>query len=134
MKVLVVLALALTTSAFAGTKFADCTGDHHGTYLEFHQAENGQYYIETSNDSDAPAVRWEITSVTRDQRSVPAVGRSWSIRQAIKAANAQDGSYGQVIVRAENDSNSYFFVQLNKLNTGDSFLSIDGDVEAIVCR
>ena len=134
MKALIALALALSTSAFAGTKFADCTGDHHGTYLEFHKSADGRYYIETSNDSDEPAVRWEVTSVTRNQIAVPAVGKSWAIRQAIKAANAQDGSYGQVIVRAENESSSYFFVQLNKLNTGDSFLSVDGDVEAIVCR
>lgn len=130
----ILLALALSSSfAFAAEPFASCAGDHHGTYVEFMNGADGKSFIETSNDSDEPAEAWQIVKVTKGVTVVPKVGESWAIRQAIKAANAQDGSYDMVMVEAKRDDVT-LYVQLNKWLNSENYLSIAGYVEALQCR
>jgi hypothetical protein len=112
--------------------FASCAGDHHGTYLEFKNGANGGISIETSNDSDDAPEKWTVLKVTKSLTAVPKSGQSWAIRQAIKAANASDGSYDMVMVEAKRGT-STMYVQLNKWN-GESFLSVMGFVEKLECR
>ena len=129
-----VLTLSLGASANdADKRVAGCAGDHHGTYVEFKTNSAGKIYLETSNDSDDAAEAWKIVKVTKGLKAVPAVGQSWAIRQAITAANAQDGSYEMVMVEAKRGART-LYVQLNKWQNSESYLSVEGFVEALTCR
>jgi hypothetical protein len=135
LKSFLILSLVLTSSfaSAANEPFASCAGDHHGTYVEFKNGADGKVFIETSNDSDEPAEAWQIVKVTKSVTVVPKVGESWAIRQAIKAANAQDGSYDMVMVEAKRGDVT-LYVQLNKWLNSENYLSVAGYVEELQCR
>lgn len=131
---LVLLALALSsTLAFAAEKpFASCAGDHHGTYLDISADAAGKISIETSDDSAEASEVWRVVSVKKDFTKIPVAGQSWAIRQAIKSAKAQDGLYGMVMIEAKLGA-STMYVQLNKTNSSQSFMSVMGYVEQLEC-
>ncbi len=132
------LILALTFSSFssalyAETKtFAACSGDHHGTYVDFlSDMNNENVFIQTSNDGDEPPQKFKITNMFNFDVNLDVKDYSSAVKNAIKASNG-DGDYdGVLYVEAESGSDR-LLLNLNKF-TGENFLVLNKYVEALEC-
>ncbi len=126
--------IAISSSAvMADTKtFASCSGDHHGTYVDFlSDLNNENVFIQTSNDGDEPPQKFTITSITNYDVSLDMKDYNSAIKEAIKTSNG-DGSYeGMLYVEAESGSDR-LLLNLNKY-TGENFLVLNKYVEALEC-
>lgn len=117
----------------AETTFASCSGDHHGTYIDFKVDSKNQVYLETSNDGEDAPEKYEILAVKTYSNTIPKAGQSWAIRKAIAASIANDDSYKEIIVKSVRKG-STLYVQLNKILSGENFLSSEGYVEQLICQ
>ena len=119
-------------------QFAQCYGDHHGSYLDFvAEEENGiveAVTILVSGDGEeVPVKKYRIESVTKDGAVLQPKAYSWAIRQAIKA-EAAGNWYGFIFIKAKSPSGSIMSVNLQKY-TGSlrHALAIDGYIEELTC-
>ncbi|MBI3505140.1 MAG: hypothetical protein HY059_09880 [Proteobacteria bacterium] len=111
--------------------FAHCFGDHHGTDLAFVR-ENGEVYVETSNDSGEPAVPYRIHRLTKAYAATDPSTYASAIGDAIRAQGSGSMGASTVFLQASAAGGSQLFVELNKWN-GKSFVVVDGHAEELTC-
>jgi len=127
-------ALALASQS---KKFASCSGDHHGSYINLWAISGSegiaQVNVGVSNDSDDPAVFYQVKEISKNGEVLPLKSYSWAIREAIKA-EAKGVFYGFIKVTAENASGKKLYINLQK-HTGTlrHALAIDGYIEQLTC-
>lgn len=120
-----------SASAESSALFAECSGDHHGTYVDFYSEGSG-VYIETTNDGEEPPVKYIIKEISRYQDIIPVADYQSAIAEALKTSVGIGEYEGMLIVRAESESNR-MILNLNKWN-GENFVVINDYVEKMECN
>lgn len=130
--VMTLLSVFASVSQAESNLFAACSGDHHGTYLDFFSDVNNQnVYFETSNDGEDDPVKFNITKMHTYGQKVEVKDYKHAISEAIKTSNG-DGEYeGMLYIEAESGQ-SKILMNINKF-TGENFLVFNGYVEALNC-
>ncbi len=131
MKFLALLA-TLAIAPAAPTTFASCSGDHHGTYLEFKKGSDGKFFVETSNDSDEPALRYDFTSIKKNGVLLAPSAYSWAIRQAIRGPTNPEG-YGMLVIKATSAQGDQMVINLNKYTNDSHILMVNDYMEVLAC-
>lgn len=135
------LALCVAPSfAFAteSTNFANCYGDHHGSYLDLFSIVGTvtndivQVNIARTDDAGLEPEIFQVVEVTKNGAPLQVKAYSWAIRQAIHAVNNNE-FYGFVKVKAVNvDNGELLYMNVNKFGGSDA-MSIDGYIESLTC-
>ncbi|MES2767539.1 MAG: hypothetical protein V4596_00215 [Bdellovibrionota bacterium] len=114
---------------------ANCSGEHHGTYVDVLTLENGKTVLRTSYDSDEGGQTYSITKAISYGSTIPTTDPNYEalvIKQAI-ADSLLGGEHeaGLLIVEAEGGKDK-LILNINKYS-GKNYLVNNHVVEEMTC-
>ncbi len=132
------LTIAITLGSFnamAREAFVECSGYHHGTYVDFQVSQQGVLKMALYGDGEEPAKMVHVSNVQKSfTENIAEENYESTILEAVKASSAPDNEgFGMniVLVKGSNDTTDVT-VNLNGRN-GDNFLVVNGYVEPLTC-
>lgn len=137
MKLLSVLTITLMSlnAMSEETVVANCSGEHHGTYVDVLTLQSGETVLRTSYDSDEGGQTYSITNIKSYGSTIPTDDPNYAAR-VIKEAIADsllgsEHEAGLLIVEAKG-GNDELILNINKY-VGTNYLVNNKVVEAMTC-